>query len=249
MWSELQRWRGLILMGVAVVATLWLALGSQLVLYIHPRYIIFTAIMSTLALVLVVAGLVRRGRADGDEPTARGWRRALTAVVLLVCAALAVAMVGLPPATLSSATAQQRDINGSPVGAPSQSMTDVSSVPAGAFAKFTVQDWASLLRQTNDLSFYEGKPVDVIGFVTADTDDSGNVFYVSRFVITCWAVDAQPIGVPVYLENWPNTLHADDWVEATGSFVSNPSHVSKQSIALRPNSIKTVDRPSDPYLY
>jgi putative membrane protein len=249
MWSSVQRWRGLILIGFAVVATLWLAAGSQLVLYIHPRYVIFTAIMATLALVFVVAGLVVKGYDEESTPAAKGWRGVLGVLTLAICAMMLVAMVALPPATLSSATAQQRDINGSGSGSSSQTVSNVSSAPAGAFAKFTVQDWASLLRQTNDLSFYEGKPVNVVGFITPDSADPSNVFYVSRFVITCCAVDAQPIGVPVYMANWTSSFHADDWVRATGSFVSNPSHTSQQSIALVPASVNKMDTPSDPYLY
>lgn len=236
-------------MGVAVVATLWLAAGSQLVLYIHPRYVIFTAIMATLALVFVIAGLLVKGHDDEGATATKGWRRVLAALTLSICAALLVAMVALPPATLSSATAQQREINSSGVGSSSQTVADVSKSPAGAFAKFTVQDWASLLRQTNDLSFFEGKPVDVVGFIAPDAADPTNVFYVSRFVITCCAVDAQPIGVPVYMANWASSLHADEWVRATGSFVADPSHTSQQSITLMPTSVNKVDTPSDPYLY
>ena len=110
-------------------------------------------------------------------------------------------------------------------------------------------DWSSLLRQTTDASFYRDKAANVVGFITKDTDDPQNVFYVSRFVITCCAVDAQPVGVPVYLPNWQNGFAADQWVKVSGSFETNPSTKSQQSIALVPTRTTKVDQPSEPYLY
>ena len=109
-------------------------------------------------------------------------------------------------------------------------------------------EWSSLLAQTSDPAFYAGKPVDVIGFITPDPD-ADDVFYVSRFMITCCAVDAQPIGVPVYLPDWQAQFEADDWVEVTGEFVSNRSTESTAPIALDPAEVTGVDEPSDPYLY
>lgn len=248
MWPSLQRWRGVILIGAAVAATLWMAFGNQLVLYIHPRYIVFTVIMAALALVLVVASALR-GRGDEEPPEPGRATIVLSVSAVVVAVAVGIAMVALPPATLSSATAGQRDINGSTIAADAQTVSDAAAAPVGAFASFTVMDWSSLLRQTSDLDFYEGKPVDVVGFVTADPDDPQNVFYVSRFVVTCCAVDAQPIGVPVYLENWPDTLELDQWVEVTGEFGTNPSKRSTQGIALDPTDVVPVEQPSEPYLY
>ncbi len=248
MWRNVQRWRGVALIGVAVVATIWLAFGNQLVLYIHPRYIVFTMIMGALALALVVASLlVRTHPEDEDEPGRRG--KVLSSIGLGVAALIAIAMVVIPPATLTSATASQRDINSTTLGAETQSVAEAADASTASFAKFTVVDWASLLRQTSDLSFYDGKPVDVVGFITADPDDPANMFYVSRFVVTCCAVDAQPTGIPVFLPNWQDTYAVDDWVRASGQFDTNPSTGSTQSVALSPDSVDAVDQPSEPYLY
>lgn len=248
MWRNVQRWRGVVLIGIAVVATIWLSFGNQLVLYIHPRYIVFTLIMGVLALGLVVASLlVRTHPEDEEEPSRRG--KVLSGIGLGVAALIAVAMVVVPPATLTSATASQRDINSTTLGAETQSVSAADAASVATFKTFTVVDWASLLRQTSDLAFYEGKPVDVVGFITADPDDPANMFYVSRFVVTCCAVDAQPTGIPVFLANWQDTYAVDDWIKATGQFGTNPSTSSKQSIALHPDAVTKVDQPSEPYLY
>ncbi len=254
----MQRWRGVILVAAGIAATLWLGFGNQLVLYIHPRYVVFTVIMAALALVLVVAALLRsRSRHDHDdasddtgEPPRRTRSATIASVLgLTLAAALALAMVVLPPATLTSATANQRQINSTTVDANAQNAQAVAASPHADFASFTVGDWSSLLRQTSDLAFYRGKPVDVTGFITADKQDPQNLFYVSRFVITCCAVDAQPVGVPVYLQGWSSRFSADNWVRVTGAFAADPSAGSTHPIALIPTATTSVAQPSDPYLY
>lgn len=242
------RWRGLALAGVGVVVTVWLAITNQLILYIHPRYVVFTAVMAVLALVLIVASLAR-GRPHSHDDVPSRMQKLATIGGSIVVFVIAFGMIVVPPATLSSATAIQRDINASTVGANTQTVTGVSAASAASFKKFTVLDWSSLLRQTTSASFYQGKPADVIGFVTPDTDDPDNVFFVSRFVITCCAVDAQPVGVPVYLPDWKQKYAADKWVRVRGGFTADPSTKSTQQVALVPATVSIVPKPSQPYLF
>lgn len=250
LWSSLQRWRGIILVGLAVVATLIFAISDQLVLYIHPRYVIFTIVMVVIALVLVVASLLHRSNAGevvDDEP--RRGVRALGITAAAVAGLMAVGMVLLPPATLSATTAQQRDLNSTALNASSQTVDAAAGASAAAVASFTVLDWASLLRQTSDLAFYADKPVDVVGFVAASPDDPENVFYVSRFFVTCCAVDAQPAGVPVYAPGWAAQFPEDSWVQVTGLFTTNPSSGSAEPLAIDPEQILPVEQPREPYLF
>lgn len=260
----------------ALVPTVWLALTNQLILYIHPRYVVFTAIMAVIGLVFVVASFAAGPhehehehdplthdeivtQLDSLAPDAassrHSSRRRLSTLVAAAGAAVSllvgIALVVVPPATLTTATADQRVINSTSVGSTpaGSSATTTATAASGASAKFSVSDWAALLRQSSDANFYRNKAADVTGFVTADRTDPDNLFYVSRFVITCCAVDAQPVGVPVYLPNWKNDLKANQWVRVTGTFDTNPSTASSESIALTPTSTKKVSQPSDPYLY
>lgn len=253
MWREIQRWRGVILMAAAVASTIWLAVSNQLVLYIHPRYIVFSVVMAVIGLVLAVLSV--RSPTSSDEhdhdhdAKPRGIRSAIPIAAVALSAIVLVSMTALPSATLSSATASQRDITGSTVGANAQTVSGADAASTEAFAKFTVVDWSSLLRQTSDLEFYADKPVDVVGFITPDAEDPDNLFYVSRFVVTCCAVDAQPAGVPVYLKDWRSQFAVDDWVNVTGRFGTNPSDRSALGVALAPEAIEKVEQPVEPYLY
>jgi putative membrane protein len=244
-----QRWRGVALMSVVVVATIWLAVSGQLILYIHPRYVVFTVIMAVVALVFVAASAFLREPHDHDAPPTKR-QNVVSGAAAVLSLVIAVGIIAVPPATLTSATLEQRAINDAGFsGDRGQTVEAAASTTDAAFAKFTVLDWSSLLRQTSELSFFSGKPVDVVGFVSADPDDPDNMFFVSRFVVTCCAVDAQPVGVAVYSPNWADDLASDQWVRVTGGFATNPSSSSEQDIALVPDSVTVVEQPGEPYLY
>ena len=256
---ELQHWRGVVLVAPVLVATILLGLSGQLVLYIHPRYVVFTMVLSGIALVILVAAVVVRrpthphdhGHGDEfDEPDVpRGRSRVVAIAAFATAAVAAMLLLALPPATLSSETASQRDIVGGSSSADAETFADADAAPTAAFAAFTVLEWSALLRQTQDPVFYDGKPVNVVGFITPDPAGSEDIFYVSRFKITCCAVDAAPSGIPVHYPDWRSEFAADDWVQVTGAIDTNPSADSDQALALLPASVTPIEEPGDPYLY
>jgi uncharacterized repeat protein (TIGR03943 family) len=257
----MSRWRGIVLSLIGVVAIVWLAATGQLGLYIHPRYYEFTVVMAVLAGIVVVAAFALvpgaaddHAEDDGHDhggPVRPQRRDAIwLGATAVITAATVGALLVLPPTTLTSATVDQRDLNASESTAGDVAgSADAVDLVGSDTASFTVKDWASLLRQGAGEEYFAGKTVDVTGFVTPDTDDPENVFYVARFVVTCCAVDAQPVGVPVYAPGWQDDYEVDSWVHATGSFTTNPSTSSAQSVALQPAEITPVEQPAEPYVY
>jgi uncharacterized repeat protein (TIGR03943 family) len=226
-----QRWRGVAIIGTMAAITLWLAYSGRLVLYIHPRYVVFTVIMSVIAVVLSVLAVTTRRDHDDEAPAPRR-ERMLGLTAAAIAGLFTLGMVVIPPATLSTATAEQREVNAT-ASTNTADLERASTADAEAIARFTVREWSSVLRQTSDLAFFADKPASaLLGFVTPDSDDPDNMFYVSRFVVTCCAVDAQPLGVPVYLPGWQSTLEAGSWIEVSGPFASNPSRSSTQAIVI-----------------
>lgn len=246
----MQRWRGVVIIGTMAAITLWLAYSGQLVLYIHPRYLPFTVIMSIIAVVLsVLAVTTRRDHDDDREAPPPRRERMLGLTAAAIAGVFTLGMVVIPPATLSTATAEQREVNAT-ASTNTADLEQASTADAEAIARFTVREWSSVLRQTSDLSFFDDKPVTaLLGFITPDGEDPDNLFYVSRFVVTCCAVDAQPLGVPVYLPGWQSTFDEGAWVEVSGPFVSNPSRSSTQAIVIEPDAVEAVEQPREPYLF
>ncbi|PPG51972.1 TIGR03943 family protein [Rathayibacter sp. AY2B3] len=254
----LARWKGVVLSLIGVVSTLWLAATGRLGLYIHPRYFEFSVVLAVIAGVLLIAafavvpGAEEDAHAHEDDvehlhapATARPWRRVVAvAAGVAVIASAAVALLVLPPAALTASTATQREVNTSAVDA---SVT--AAAPTGDTASFSVRDWATLLRQGASEQFLAGRTATVSGFVTPDASDPENVFYIARFVVTCCAVDAQPVGVPVHLAGWADTYAEGQWLEASGGFGANPSVTSAEAVVLEPEALTPIDEPAMPYVY
>lgn len=249
MWAKAFAWRGVIAVAVFAVVTLWLGFEQRLGFYIHPRYNVFTIVMASIGVLLfaIAAWGASRGHTHEDEP---GRRRKGMKWTDVASGVLVVGMVGLvvilPPTTLSSATAENRSSND--VGVVSDVGGLDGSGSAELFATLTVRDWAGLLVQNQTPSFYAGKPADVIGIVTP-SDISPDVFELTRFVVTCCAVDAQPVSVTVYLPGWRDSWAADSWVRIQGGFSPAPSGLGLSGLVLVPLEITPEEVPREPYLF
>lgn len=243
--------QGVLLLLVGCISSVWLASTKQLNLYIHPRYIIFTASMAIIGIGLSYISF-RRPNAPTTKPTKTAtvshFHTVRTVFLMAVYILAALSLLIVKPATLTTSTVQQRGVNSS-VSSHVRSSNIVSLFGGSDYTSFTVKDWAALLVQTNDPSFFTDKTLSIVGFISPDADDPQHVFYVSRFVITCCAVDAQPVGVPVYMPNWQTTHAADQWVRVEGTFVSAPGDSDQQRIVVKPAKITSVEQPEDPYVY
>jgi putative membrane protein len=237
-------WTGLVTSLSLVIISLWLAVHGRLDLYIHPRYIWFTVLLCAVALVCILADLATRKNMPKTVERTRIGGVAAGLLGLAFCAALVI----LKPTTLTSLAADQRGINTAALTvSTSTTLADLSSVQADS-TQFSLKEWAALLAQSNDSELFSGKAADVSGFVTPATSADPNVFYVSRFVITCCAVDARPLGVPVYKPGWQQQYKADQWLEVQGSFMPNPA-ASELSVVLLPKTITPIAEPDEPYAY
>lgn len=179
--------------------------------------------------------------APGPGPAASARRRLGTAAGVAIVAGTAVALLVLPPATLTTATAENRELNAAAVG-PDSAAPDLVG---GDTSSFTVKDWALILRQNPDPADF-ADPIEVTGFVLPSPDDE-DVFYVARFTVTCCAVDAQPVGVPVHLPGWQDRFAADDWVVADGRLADDPA--GGASPVLLPDTVEPTEQPEQPYVF
>ncbi|TPW75643.1 TIGR03943 family putative permease subunit [Schumannella soli] len=271
------RWIGPLLALVAVVATLWLAATGKLALYIHPRYTVFAVVMAVIGGVAVLAGsffLLRKDAKDaraavhdhadhdhadhadhsdaahdhdhdeiGPGLLARPrLLRSLTVGRVLIIAGALVALLILPPAALTSATAQNRALatSADALQAPAANLVGTDT------SKFTVKDWASLLRSGGE-SAVAGQTVQISGYLLDNGD--ADVVYVARLMVTCCAVDAQPVGVPVYLPDWKKDHKANSWVKLTGRFQQNPSGSGAVPVVIVPSEFAGISEPDQPYVY
>jgi uncharacterized repeat protein (TIGR03943 family) len=249
-----RRWFGSIIVLAGALSTLWLALSGKLTLYVHPRYEFFTVSLGVIAGVIAVASMLvaqplnneehehehEHGTIARKKSYSRAWAMAGTVGVT----GLAIAMLLIaPPATLSTTIAGQRDVAESSARIGSSSAQNLVGADTSAF---TVKDWAVLL-SSGDPAAITGKAVSITGFVIDTTD--ADVFFVARYLISCCAVDAQPVGVPVYAPGWQALAPVGTWVDVTGVISSAPDASIAPDLVVLPTSVMVIPEPGNPYVY
>lgn len=221
--------------------------GGSIYFYINERFTALT-LLAAVGLVLVAGSyLVLAQRAD---PDGNGHSRGSLSWGAFLLLALPVVFGWLvPPAPLgaSALTNRQLDIGGS---------GGVGSVPAGGDTRLAapadggarnVLDWVRALHAQPDPAAFSGEEATVVGFVYRDERFAAGQFLVARYVLSCCAADAAPIGLVV---QWPQEaeLPVDEWVEVEGHFELQP-FAGEQSAVLVAQSVTTTERPRQPYLY
>jgi len=151
----------------------------------------------------------------------------------------------LPARPLSAATAAQRALDFNALNVSDK--LDIAQPFSFNSQQYDLGDWVKSFNINPDINAYVGKQVDVIGFVYKPENLPEDLFIVARFVITCCAVDARPVGLPVKYDMQDN-LQENDWVQVKGNFASLDVN-GKQQIVIEPDSVTKVETPTNPYIF
>ena len=220
-------------------------LTNKLNLLIHPDY--FWLANATALSLLIISGL-------------KGWelirRRATTSAVQHVtlfspgfssALLLATAILGLiiAPRVFASQTALQRGVTDSVIMTRSQPQAFRSSRQP---EERSLVDWVRTLNVYPEPDAYSGQKVKVQGFVMHPVELSEQYILLSRFVITCCAADAYPVGLPVKLNQDSKAYAADSWLEVEGQMITE-NLAGKRQLTIQANSLKQIPEPQNPYDY
>lgn len=242
------RWLGVGLAASVAVITIVLAVTGRIALYINPDGAWFAVGMSVLVLVgTVLSCLIPLGdeadhghdhAEDHDHAHDRpSLGRVATVTGGVLASGIVVGMLVLPPASLSAELAASRDVGAPPLFSGTDTVTLAA---AGDTASFGVGDWASVFATATNPEAFDGNPVTLTGFVSADADGG---FDLSRLVITHCVIDAQPASVTITSdERVPDT---GQWVEITGTVRS----AGGGELAIEAATVTPIDEPGDPYEY
>jgi uncharacterized repeat protein (TIGR03943 family) len=234
-------WKGLVLRAIGLFLFFqWMS--GNLSLYIHERFVILIVLAS---FGLVFMGAVyhsRRVRASGGPHHHHGnfsWG-GLFLVLLLI-------MFGLMAPRIPLGTEAMRNRHISVESMTSLAVPSSNRMLLKPIRKRTILDWVILSLRDNTLEAVVGENATVSGFVYRQEGFAEDRFMVSRFVITCCAADAMPVGLYV---SWPEskTLADDQWVEVSGQFELRDID-SKQTPVLLAETVTLIDIPAQPYLY
>lgn len=158
---------------------------------------------------------------------------------------LAVAVFGLiyVPRPFTSDTALARGI-AEPAGLTrSQPQRFVRNTPP---EERSIIDWIRTLNVYPEPDAYADQPVNVVGFVIHPPNWPDDYLMVARFVLTCCAADAYPVGLPVKLSGDRSTYPSDSWIQVIGTMTTETLDQQRR-LTIAATTLETVEEPSNPY--
>lgn len=93
---------------------------------------------------------------------------------------------------------------------------------------------------------FNGKTVQIEGFVYRETGMNNHQFSATRFAMSCCSADAYPYGILVY-DDKAYALEENEWVTVTGK-LSIASYRGKEVIQINASSIQFIPPPDNPYV-
>ncbi|NER79632.1 MAG: TIGR03943 family protein [Leptolyngbya sp. SIO1D8] len=203
----------------------WLAIGAGWLL-------LLLAIWRSLALITAQRGM--------NTPHIALLPRQWSLAVLL-----AVAVFGLiyVPRPFASDTALARGIADPVALTRSQPQRFVRNTPP---EDRSLIDWIRTLNVYPEPDAYTGNPVNVTGFVIHPPNWSENYLMVARFVLTCCAADAYPVGIPVKLVGDLSDYAADTWITVKGEMMTETLE-GQRRLVIQSEDVLSVPEPDNPY--
>ncbi len=99
----------------------------------------------------------------------------------------------------------------------------------------------------NNLDQYEGKKIQVTGFVYKDNQFGENEFVSARMLMVCCAADMQTIGFLCKYEG-ASELTSDTWIKVSGTIEKGEFEGSEMTV-IAVNQIESIETPENEYVY
>ncbi len=160
---------------------------------------------------------------------------------------LITAILGLmiTPRVFASQTALDRGVTES---------TGVSRTQPQAFRatirpeERSLVDWVRTLNVYPEPDAYTGQKAKVQGFVIHQPKVSEEYIFLARFVLSCCAADAYPVGLPVQISGTRQQYPPDTWLEVEGQMTTQ-TIAEKRQLTIKADSLKKIPQPKNPYSY
>jgi uncharacterized repeat protein (TIGR03943 family) len=112
----------------------------------------------------------------------------------------------------------------------------------------SIVDWVRTLSVYPEPDAYTGQKVNVQGFVIQPSTLPDNYLMISRFILTCCAADAYPVGLPVKLRGSRAVYQPDTWLQVKGSMITETLNEQRQ-LVIQASELEAIAEPKNPYDY
>lgn len=214
------------------ISVIWLFAQNKLTLYIHPRYELFTMAFVSIALITLIISYLQNSEHQHMNRT--------DSFVLLI----ALLCLLMPAKTLTVRTAENR----SQSSQVSNKVSGLSSYDSfnQDFSYFDVADLSAFLSNNPTKEQIIDKQVELEGFIFEDSDGQK---FIARFKLSCCAVDARPLTIPLLKNDVVSSVIIGSWYRISGKFVLNEGNQSQYPYAVETTTVEGIVEPLEPYVY
>ena len=220
---------------------LLLACRGQLGFYIHPRYHLFAAILSTIGIVFLVIDIVLQLKSG----VFAYHRFKFHHVKFASCLSVLILLAGylLPPKPLSPSSVTQRE------NSITTSQTNYCNIPKPKEGEtnVSINRWRSAFNSCQKLSYFDNTSITITGFVSSGTlqNYGYDYFELARYVISCCAADSIPMKILV--EKTPANSYRDGtWLTIKGKLMQKIIN-GKAEYVITESTATAIPQPEDPY--
>lgn len=108
-------------------------------------------------------------------------------------------------------------------------------------------EWIRTLNVYPEPDAYTGQKVNVEGFILHLPDVPETYLGIARFVITCCAADAYPVGLPVKLPKGERAAYQPDkWFRVEGKMITE-TLANKRQLVIEASKLTEIPTPANPY--
>ena len=222
--------------------------SQQLYLLIHPNYFPLVVVAGFVLIIIGIAKAMELMRQRGPVQEAQHMNLKpprLGSFLLIV-----VAIIGftIAPRVFASDKAIQRGV--AEFGQANSRLQPQSFRSSTRPEDRSLVDWTRTLSVYPEPDAYTGQKVKVKGFVIHPPDLGSEYLFLARFVLTCCAADAYPVGLPVRLKQGQtrDDFKKDDWFEGEREMATE-TFSGKRQLTIIASSMKKVSQPKNPYSY
>ncbi len=218
-----------------------LACRGQLGFYIHPRYHLFAAILSTIGIAFLVIDIVLQLKSG----VFAHHRFKFHHIKFASCLSVLILLAGylLPPKPLSPSSVTQRE------NSIATSQTNYCNIPKPKEGEtnVSINRWRSAFNSCQKLSYFDNTSIMITGFVSSGTlqNYGYDYFELARYVISCCAADSIPMKILV--EKTPANSYRDGtWLTVKGKLMQKIIN-GKAEYVITESTTTAIPQPEDPY--
>lgn len=232
--------KGLIIGGFSIYFII-LLISGEVIHYVHPRLIIYLKVCSAIMALMSIYSIYMSLKAAANKTNfLKQFSGYALFIIPLVLAIILVIGVQHGSASHRQQTKELVFINDKSPGTLKLAENNTIVVNDNNFL-------SSISDITNNYKKYQGKSIEISGFIYKNSMLENNQFVIARMLMVCCAADASPVGLLVSC-NESEFLEERGWYTVSG-VISSGTYNGKEIAVISAKSLRRIETPVEQYVY